>query len=57
MDGGQDCASKADLAPSATKANPGALELQLKRETSGQDPRLIGALVAVAGIATASHRA
>ena len=57
MDDGQDCASKADLAPSVTKANLGALELRLERETSAQDPRLIGARVAVAGIAAASHRA
>ena len=56
MDDGQDCASKADLAPSATKAKLGALELQFQRETSAQDRRPIGALVAVAGIATAASR-
>ena len=57
MDGGQVCASKADLAPPAAKAGLGALELRLVRETSAQDRRLMGALSAVAGIAAAvSHR-
>ncbi len=57
MGGGHDCASKADPAPSATKANMGPPELRLVRETSAQDRRPIGALAAVAGIAaTVSHR-
>ena len=56
MHGGHDCASKADLAPSA-KSNPAALELRVERETSAQDRRLIGALAGVAGIAAGfSHR-
>lgn len=57
MDDGHECASKADLAPSATKSNPAALELRLVREMNARHWRPIGALAGVAGIAAGvSHR-
>ena len=57
MDGSHDYASKADLPSFATKAKLGALDLRLVREMNAPNWRLIGALVAVAGMTAAvSHR-
>ena len=56
MDGCNDYASSADLAPFAVEAGPGALELRLVRETNARDWKPIGALVDVAGISAAVSR-